>query len=260
MIKARIAALFSALVLGVSACQVEDPLGGITGGNASVSTAKSDLCDVKMPAAVDVLAGRGFQPAKIGSLLFGASEANGCPHDAWLAHLEKNYGQTQGGGDLRDIRYDIHSGQRYLWTDPVALAKAVPSCFASGNVYEKCRPVYHPRFGDPKLEEQIMQTATPVCWNDELGRACQYPAAERACVLTAKWKAFCRKGQGMDGCWSFGKADLVSPPPKSVTDRLRLASAKRITTSATPTATAAAKPKSTPKPKGNFCSEETHTL
>ena len=214
-----------------------------------------------MVQAVDVLAGRGFEAHKISSLLYGASETNGCPYQPWLSHLEANYGAAQGGGDLRDIKYDINTGQRYLWTDPVALAKAVPSCFASGKVEQKCRPIYHPQIGDPKITGEIQKTVEPVCWNDQFGSVCEYPPAERACVLTPKWKAFCRKPEGLDGCWSFAKADLVTaPPPKKVADRLRLASAKRISNSAQTTQVAKTKPSARKRPVGGVCSEENYTL
>ena len=225
------------------------------------ANATSNLCAVQMVEAVDVLAGRGFEAAKIASLLFGASEINGCPHDQWLGHLEKNYGAAQGGGDLRDIYYDINTGQRYLWTDPVALAKAVPACYASGNVEQRCRPAYHPRFGDPKLVEEIQATIEPVCWNDQFGQVCEYPPAERACVLTPKWKKLCGTPQGLAVCWSFEKADLVTaPPPKAVKDRLKLASAKRIQTVRQSTPATAAKPAAAKRAPGNLCSEENVTF
>lgn len=260
------------LFVQLSGCQLEEGLGSplsFAGPASSASSTCSPEIQQQLVQAVDIMAERGFSGDQIDGFLINATDRDevGCPGEGpWTKRLQERFGTTYGSSMLDAIIYDIHTGERYDMRNPAQVARALPECYKSDDVHAACNPRFHPQYPDPVLHAELLETADKECWEDpQWGETCQYfTYTPKACLLTRKWKQFCKTPESADGCWSYARADLVTaPPPKAVQNRIELAAARRVEVEVASAAGVPAQTSSAPvtpsvpvsRPQGNYCED-----
>ncbi|SON54558.1 hypothetical protein HDIA_1017 [Hartmannibacter diazotrophicus] len=213
------------LTLAIAACQTQAPPQQVVDNEDAEEPVLISNCspenDAKLTKTVDVLLDRGFTPRRTESFMQTASRLLYCPGEdtGWYRHFAErvpNY-RREFFDFTGELIFDINTGRAYDYTDPVAVAKSLPACYASGEPYERCRPKYHPHYPIMLPKDKIADPNDP--WN-----------YAQACRLDANWKKFCSLATSMDACWSEAKSDMVIVPPttKAQESRIQLARATRV--------------------------------
>lgn len=232
LLRTGLIALVSAALVSCSTSNDGENVSASVSAISSVRAELMEACgskfDAKLTEAIDILASRGFARDEIAGFAYGAEQATGCadfdgnrvnPNPTWTRYLKGIRVADGGSTSSTDaIRYDIQTGERYDYSDPVTVAKKFPSCLKGGKPYERCKPRYHPQMAAD------YKTATADNGDTFL------IGGARGCLLSADYRRFCAMATSMDGCWSYPRGDVIMLPgeKKAPGDGLlSLAQAKR---------------------------------